>query len=138
MKRPFHFDADKQIFINAKALRKEMTPAEKKLWKALRNRKLNNLKFRRQHPLKDYIADFYCHELGLVIEVDGSIHDDEDIKLYDSDRTSILNDLSIIVIRFRNERILGNIDEVLIEIKTIAEKIPHPHPPSPTGEGVGG
>jgi very-short-patch-repair endonuclease len=58
MKKPFHFDAEEHIFENAKSLRKEMTPTEKKLWNELRNRKLNNLKFRRQHPFQNYIADF--------------------------------------------------------------------------------
>ena len=138
MKKPFHFEANQQIFENAKSLRKEMTPAEKELWEALRNRKLNNLKFRRQHPLKDYVADFYCHEKCLAVEVDGNIHNEADHKLYDTDRTFILNDLGITVIRFRNERILKNIDEVLSEIQALAEKLPHPHTPSPKGEGAGG
>ena len=138
MKKPFHFDADKQIFENAKALRKDMTLAEKKLWNELRNRKLNNLKFRRQHPLEYFIADFYCHEKCLVVEVDGSIHNEADNILYDTDRTSVLNDLGITVIRFRNERVLENIDEVLIEIRILADMLPHPHTPSPKGEGAWG
>ena len=137
MKKPFHFDAEEHIFENAKALRKEMTSAEKELWNELRNRKLNNLKFRRQHPFQNYIADFYCHELGLVIEIDGGIHNVADNKLYDSDRTSALNDLSLTVIRFSNQRVMENIDEVLIEIKLIPAKLPHPHTPSPKGEGAG-
>ena len=138
MKKPFHYDASEQIFEHAKLLRKEMTPAEKELWEALRNRKLFNLKFRRQHPVKDYVTDFYCHEKGLAVEVDGSIHDLADNNLYDSDRTFILNDIGITVIRFRNEMILENIEEVLIEIKALAEKLPYPHTPSPKGEGAGG
>jgi very-short-patch-repair endonuclease len=138
MKKPFHYEADGHIFENAKSLRKVMTPAEEVLWKALRNRRLNNLKFRRQQPVKYYVPDFYCHEKRLAIEVDGRIHDKADHKLYDTDRTFILNDLGITVIRFRNEMILENIDEVLNKIKIIAEKLTHPHTPSPTGEDAGG
>jgi very-short-patch-repair endonuclease len=67
--------AKNKDFVNAKVLRKTMTDAEILLWKALRNRRLNGFKFRRQHPIKGFIADFYCHEARLVIEVDGEIHD---------------------------------------------------------------
>jgi very-short-patch-repair endonuclease len=83
---------------------------------------LNNLKFRRQHPFQNYIADFYCHEIGLVIEIDGCIHNVADNKLYDSDRTVVLNDFALTVIRFSNQKVLENIAEVLNEIKLIASK----------------
>ena len=73
-KKPFHFGAEKSVFKKASLLRKEMTPAEELLWAIIRGRKLNNLKFRRQHPLNKFIADFYCHELKLVLEIVGSIH----------------------------------------------------------------
>lgn len=67
--------AKPDIFSKAKELRKSMTIAEKILWKHLRNNKLNGLKFRRQHPLDIFIADFYCHPKRLIIELDGGIHD---------------------------------------------------------------
>jgi len=66
-------------FENAKRMRKEPTHEEYVLWEELRNRKLLNYKFRRQHPLNKYIADFYCHELNLVIELDGNYHKEKDI-----------------------------------------------------------
>ena len=62
----------------AQNLRKNQTKAESFLWELLRRKQLNNLKFRRQHPIGDYIADFYCPEKNLVIELDGSIHDNKE------------------------------------------------------------
>jgi very-short-patch-repair endonuclease len=67
----------------ARDLRKVQTAAEEKLWQALRNGKLCNLKFRRQHAFDNYILDFYCHKIKLAIEVDGGIHNDRDIAAYD-------------------------------------------------------
>jgi very-short-patch-repair endonuclease len=58
----------------ARNLRKEATSEEKKVWNALRNRKVLNLKFRRQHVIEGFVVDFYCHELRLAIEIDGKIH----------------------------------------------------------------
>ena len=76
-----------KIFSNAMELRRTMTEAEIILWNELRNKKLNGYKFRRQHPIKNYVADFYCHEARLVVEVDGEIHKDESTKEYDEKRT---------------------------------------------------
>ena len=67
------------IFANAKHLRKNMTDAETVLWMYLRLG-MNGLRFRRQHPIGLYIADFYCHKLKFIIEADGSIHNEPDIK----------------------------------------------------------
>jgi cyclase len=72
MKKKLFLGANAEIFANAKKLRYNMTPAENMLWGYLNLK--TNLKFRRQHPLGDYIADFYCHQHKLVIEIDGSIH----------------------------------------------------------------
>ena len=76
VKRDMHFGAIKPIFENAEFLRKNMTHEEKLLWGFIANNQLG-YKFRRQHPIWRYIADFYCHELKLVIELDGGIHDRE-------------------------------------------------------------
>lgn len=70
-------------FENARSLRKVQTKAEQKLWKALRNNKVCNLKFRRLHPFDNYILDFYDHQMKLVIEVDGEVHNDPEVALYD-------------------------------------------------------
>ena len=67
----FQFYADQTTIDLAKKLRRKMTPYEKALWQRLRTHKIAGFKFRRQHPIKFYIADFYCHEARLVVEVDG-------------------------------------------------------------------
>jgi len=74
MDLPFHENTSWKIFENARSLKKVMTPAENLLWQNLRNKKISNQKFRRQHPISKYIVDFNCHEARLVIEVDGRIH----------------------------------------------------------------
>lgn len=94
-----------------------MTEAEKILWNELKNRKLMGLKFRRQHPVHLYIADFFCHEKRLIIEVDGRIHDQEERKEHDLNRSAELDRLGISVIRFSNEQILNRPDQVLTEIR---------------------
>ena len=119
MEKPFHLDATHSIFENANALKKSMTEAESKLWEMLRNRKIMNLKFRRQHPISDYIVDFYCHELKLIIELDGEIHDLKENKVYDKDREEILTELGFTVLRFKNEMVLKQTKSVLNEIKKV-------------------
>jgi very-short-patch-repair endonuclease len=108
----------------ARDLRKNQTNSEKILWQNLRARKLNDLKFNRQFPIvygrnfdgtsHFFIADFYCHEKKLVIELDGKIHDFQ--KEYDKERDSILNQLGLDVIRIKNEE-LENISQVLEKIR---------------------
>jgi len=104
-------------------LRKNQTEAEKILWSQLRNRKLNNQKFLRQHPIffeingqkRFFVADFYCSKKRLVIEVDGKIHLRQ--KDYDEIRTEIINFLGIKVIRFQNEEIQNNLTGVIEQIQ---------------------
>lgn len=98
-------------------LRRRMTLAEAVLWKRLKNKKIFNTKFRRQHPISIFIVDFYCHEHKLVIEVDGDIHNDEQSSQYDSARTAVLNNYGLKVIRFHNDEILYFIDSVLEKIQ---------------------
>ena len=95
-----------------------MTEAEKILWSCLRNRKFYGFKFRRQHPVSDFIADFYCHEANLVVEVDGEYHNDSEQRAYDENRTYHLKELRIKVIRFTNSEVINNLDYVLHEIST--------------------
>ena len=111
-----YFDAPPYIFEFAKKLRSKMTEAESILWMELKERKIHGVKFRRQHPLAKYIADFYCHSLKVVIEVDGIYHEDELQKIHDQLRTEDLNDLGLTVIRFTNEQIQTNLNQVLNEI----------------------
>ncbi|MCD6069116.1 MAG: type restriction enzyme [Bacteroidetes bacterium] len=92
----------------ARKLRKKSTTAEDLFWKIVRNRKLLNLKIRRQHPIGPFFADFYCHELLLVIEIDGSIHESEEIKKRDKRREQYLLQEGFRVLRFTNEDVLFN------------------------------
>lgn len=112
-----------KLYEYAKDLRKNETGAEDFLWRNLRDRKLDGLKFRRQHPLDKFIADFYCHEKRLVIEVDGSVHDSIEAKESDEGRTYELKELGITVLRFRNEEVLNDMSLVLKKIREIVESI---------------
>ena len=98
----------------AKELRQAMTPAEAALWAKLRNRRLNGLKFRRQHPIGRTITDFCCVQQRLVIEVDGGIHDMQ--VEHDQARTAYLEVRGYQVLRFRNEEVLGDMEGVLVRI----------------------
>ncbi len=108
-----HGNSRPSTYENARDLRKVQTPAERKLWQALRNGKVCNLKFRRQHAIADYIADFYCHQIKLVIEVDGSVHNDSEVAAYDLVRTKNLNTIGIVVLRFKNEEIENDLKSVI-------------------------
>jgi very-short-patch-repair endonuclease len=92
-------------------LRREMTPEEQKLWFYLRNNKLNGLHFRKQQVIEGFIADFYCHSVGVVVEVDGKIHEQQ--KEYDAKRDRIFSARGLRVIRIRNEEIVNDIYHVL-------------------------
>ena len=104
----------------AKKLRREMTPAEKILWKELRTNKLNGLHFRRQQIVHGYFADFYCHEHELIVELDGGIHEFQ--KEYDAEREEYLIALGFRIIRFTNEEIKNNLNSVLQKIVEICKK----------------
>ena len=110
------------IFEKSKELRQKTTEAEKILWECLKGKKLNNLRFRRQHPIFQYIADFYCHELKLVVELDGAIHDSAENKKYDINRDFVMRNFEIEVLRFRNEEVFKDIDEVIKRISLFAEE----------------
>jgi very-short-patch-repair endonuclease len=118
-----HLGANEEQFQTARSLRHEMTEAEKVLWNELKNRKLNGLKFRRQHPIHYYIADFYCHEKKLIIEVDGEIHKNRDIREHDENRSAEFERLGIRVVRVTNEQVLNSLGEVIDTIKrTISDE----------------
>jgi very-short-patch-repair endonuclease len=118
------YGAPAYVFEFASKLRKTMTPAEKILWEELRSNKLTGAKFRRQHPIYNYIADFYCHKAKLVIEIDGVIHEKQ--KEYDISRDDDMNELGIKVIRFKNEEVMDNLGQVLKKIETEILKFTSP------------
>jgi very-short-patch-repair endonuclease len=114
------------VIAAARRLRLNLTPAEQKLWQALSKRQLNGIKFRCQHPIGPFIVDFYCPEYRLVIELDGSIHDQQIEQ--DTARTAQLNQFGYHVIRFRNETVLTNLKHVLHQILEATNKPPLPSP----------
>ena len=98
-------------------LRKYRTEAEEALWQQLRDRNLSGYKFFRQYGIGEYIADFYCPQCQLVIEIDGSRHNTGEGKAYDKSREEYMNSLDIRTVRFSNADVLRNIDEVISRIK---------------------
>ena len=118
-----HEGAIGKLYQYGRELRHESTEAEKLLWAELRNRKLNGLKFRRQHPLDKFIVDFYCNEKKLVVELDGGVHNEKINKEYDEARTAMLAGLNIIVLRFKNEDVINNMKEVLRKISDVIDKV---------------
>lgn len=107
------YGARKGTFGKAAELRKKQTTAEELLWEKLRRKQLAGFRFRRQHPIGEYIADFYCHKAKLIIEVDGDIHNTENQKKHDAKRSSKMRSLGIRVLRFTNYHIDSYMPEVL-------------------------
>lgn len=116
----------------ARGLRQRGTQAEKVLWKALRGGRLDGLKFRRQHPVGCYFADFACESVRLVIELDGGVHDQDDVQLNDYIRQQEIEALGWFVLRFRNEHVTGALHMVLNDIRVQARMAGAvtPHPPT--------
>ena len=122
---------------HAEEMRNNPTEAEKVLWKALRAKGLD-VKFRQQHIIEDFIVDFYCNEYKVTIEVDGGYHNVEKQIKSDAERTARLKELGYTELRFSNEEILCDIDNVLKKIKTFCSGTPSPYsPPFREGLGVG-
>jgi very-short-patch-repair endonuclease len=105
---------------HARRLRREQTPAEKVLWEALRGRRLCGLKFRRQHPIGHFVVDFYCPALGLVVEVDGGVHDGLLEHGCDQERQEWLEALGLTVMRVANDSVFRDMPGVLREIASAA------------------
>ena len=115
-------EANHQMFELAKVLRKNMTDAEMLLWNYLKSG-VYDLKFRRQHPIGIYIADFYCHRIKLIVEIDGGIHDRKEIREYDLKRETDLKQWGYKIIRFTNERVFKELGNVLAEINSTVEDL---------------
>ena len=109
-----------EIEAAARHLRRNMTPAEQKLWEALKAKKLGGLKFRAQHPVGPFILDFYCPARKLVVELDGEVHEEQ--ADYDESRTQQLENYGHRVIRFRNEEVLEDLPSVLERILEAARE----------------
>ena len=125
----------------ARRLRRDMTEAEKAMWRLLRSRQLAGFKFRRQQPIRRYVVDFVCFSHALVVEIDGGQHADSE---RDEIRSRFLANEGFRVLRFWNNEVLDNRDGVCARIlEVLRDRTPHPPgalrraPPSPTrGEGI--
>ena len=116
------YGAIKPIFVRAEILRKNPTHEEMLLWQFLKTNQLG-ARFKRQHPIWLYIADFYCHELKLVIEIDGSIHNVQEIMEHDMMREREIVSFGIKVIRFKNSDIKRNVEEVINKITDVINEL---------------
>ncbi|MEB5930417.1 endonuclease domain-containing protein [Acinetobacter schindleri] len=119
---------DSQLLIFAKSLRHTATDAEHLMWQVLRAKRFMHLKFRRQYVIKPYIVDFYCHEIGLVIELDGSQHVMNDAIEYDAERTKFLEALGLTVVRYWNRDVLGRTDVVLEDLWQVCTELKNTSP----------
>jgi len=125
-KHPVHGAYDR-----ARALRQNMTDAERSIWQVLRSSQMDGYRFRRQVPFGQYIADFVCHGAGLIIEIDGGQHDrssPDEVK-----RTRFLEDQGYRILRFWNNEVLSNLEGVRAMIARDLQ--PHPHPDPPPSRG---
>ena len=130
-----HIGAKPDLFKYAQEMRKNPTETEKILWTILKKIRFEGYIFRRQHPIDIFIADFYCHKLKLIIEVDGDIHESDYEKEYDDGRTGELEKYGIKVIRFTNEEILETQIKLFLIFINISLRWP---PPRPWERGIRG
>jgi very-short-patch-repair endonuclease len=123
--------------VRARALRHSSTDAERLLWSRLRDRGLAGYKFRRQHPIGAFFADFACIEAKLVVELDGGQHFDAESALSDVRRTALLAEHGFHVLRFSNREMLIETEAVLSAIHDwLVAHHPHPNPLPQAGEGA--
>jgi very-short-patch-repair endonuclease len=112
-----HYGAPQGIKTRAKALRQPQTPAECRFWQYVRNRRMCGYKFRRQHPVGNFIVDFYCHRLRLIVEIDGNIHSVSSVQNHDPERENKLKEMGLSILRFSNQDVFHN--PVFIELTII-------------------
>jgi very-short-patch-repair endonuclease len=116
IERTMFYGAKADTFRFAEQMRKNMTAAEQLLWENLKQNKLLGFRFKPQHPVKKFIADFYCHKAKLVVEIDGDIHNTDSIKEHDKNRSYELENLELKVIRFSNYEVINRTTWVLEQI----------------------
>ena len=127
IERSMFYNASPEIFRRAEELRKNMTEAEMVLWERLRKNQLG-IRFKAQHPIERFIADFYCHKARLVIEVDGEIHNFQ--QEYDLGKAAEIEKYELKILRFTNEDVFNKIDQVIEKIKINLQRPPLPPPES--------
>ena len=118
-----HLPYDKSLVEKARELRNNSTSAEKRFWYYLKKMEFfQEFTFNRQKPIGNYIVAFYCHQLRLVIEIDGDTHYEEDAEKYDRNRTVFLESQNLEVIRFTNPDVMNNIEGVMIVLLNLLKK----------------
>jgi very-short-patch-repair endonuclease len=105
-----------ELLTFARQLRRQQTDVETLLWYLLRGRRFCGFKFRRQYPVAGYIVDFYCHEAGLAVELDGGGHAENEQRIYDEERTKVLEAAGLRVLRFWNNDVLNSLEDILEEL----------------------
>ena len=111
-----------------KILREAATEAEKILWSRIQRNRIKGCRFRRQYGVGAYIVDFYCPTAHLVIEVDGGIHNEEEVALNDTERQKDIEALGITFLRFTNEEIFSNVNSVIEKISSaLLQAKAHPY-----------
>ena len=135
------YNEDDQSVARSRQLRRDSTPAERKLWPVLRGASLDGFKFRRQQRLGIYFGDFVCQSVRLVIEIDGSTHEGATAQARDERRTAFLEYEGYRVVRFTNAEVMKNLDGVVVAIRSalVSSDSPSPAPaaqahPLPQGE----
>jgi very-short-patch-repair endonuclease len=128
--------ASQELIARARQLRREATTAESLLWELLRDRRLLGRKFRRQHPIGQFIADFFCDDARLIIEIDGAVHREPTQQERDRLREEILREHGFAILRFTNDQILDRTEQVLQEIAAYVTAHSYEHP-SPLSQGFG-
>jgi very-short-patch-repair endonuclease len=116
IERGMFYNAKPDIFQKTKTLRLNMTASEKIIWNRINKGKIMGLRFKARHPIDIFIFDFYCHELKLVVEIDGDIHNNHDQRSYDEGRTAELEHFDIKVVRFKNDEVSTDIEKVINEL----------------------
>ncbi|MEX0782115.1 MAG: endonuclease domain-containing protein [Dehalococcoidia bacterium] len=122
----------------ARRLRRELTATEATLWEALRDKRLNGLKFRRQHPVGRFVIDFYCADVGVAVEVDGDVHLSPVQRVADADRQRTLEDHGIQFLRFTNDAVQHRLNAVLSQISDACSARPAPPLRERAERGSGG
>ena len=118
--KPMYYNAKHDTIEASRLLRESMTYHEQLLWDKLKAKQICNLRFRRQHPIDFFIADFYCHAVKLVVEIDGEVHDQK--KEYDDGRSAEMENYGIKVIRFKNAEVENDIEKVIGKIEKIVNE----------------
>ena len=131
-----HRTAPDYVIVLAREFRKNPTDPEAFLWECIRDRRLNGFKFRRQHPIGRYIADFFCGDVGLVVELDGGVYSEADRIIYDGIRDEEMVLRGLRVLRIKNKELVTDPEGIIAAIaKTLIsllhEVTPHPQPPLP-------